>query len=221
MIWAIVPAFNEEKKIGRVISGLFEHGAEKIIVVDDGSNDKTAENARAAGAIVLSHKINRGQGAALQTGDEYAFLNGAEYAVHFDGDGQFNPADIIPAVDFLRKNNLDIVLGSRFLDGRSCLPFLKRYFVLPVARLVNYFLTGLKLSDAHNGFRVLSRRALAELKITRDGMAHNSEIVALIKEKKLEFAEFPVEVRYFEYGQGTKEGIKIVLDIFMAKIIGK
>lgn len=217
MIFVIVPAYNEEKNIGRVISGLFEKGYKNIIMVDDGSNDNTVQEALRAGATVLRHEVNRGQGASLQTGNEYAVENGASLVVHFDADGQFNPADIAGAIEVMQKNNADVLFGSRFLDNRSKLPWTKRYILLPVSRFINKILTGLKLTDAHNGFRILSRRALEKINITQDRMAHNSEIVTQVKEHDLVFVEHPVEVRYFEYGQNVSGGIKVLQDIFIAK----
>ncbi len=218
MIFVIVPAFNEEKKIGRVIRDLFEHGYNNVVVVDDGSSDDTAVGAELAGATVLCHQLNRGQGAALQTGNEFALRAGAKVIVHFDADGQFNPKDIAGAVDLLNSNQLDAVLGSRFLGKRSNIPFFKNFFILPVSRLINNFVTGLKLSDVHNGFRVLNDRAARTIKITQDGMAHNSQIPKLIKQHNLKYAEYPVEVFYEENGQGIGGGFKILYDLLIDKI---
>lgn len=228
MIFVVVPAYNEEKSIGRVIRGLFgvARGLTQmgdgltrmsIVVVDDGSDDATARLAKEAGAQVLSHQVNRGQGAALQTGDEYALKRGAEAVVHFDADGQFNPTDIAAALKIIESGQADAVFGSRFLDNRSKIPFIKKYFILPVSRAVNNFLTGAKLTDAHNGFRALSRKALLKINITQDGMAHNTEIVRQIKKSGLKFTEMPVEVTYAEYGQGIGEGLKILRDIIFNK----
>lgn len=229
MIFVVVPAYNEEKNIGRVVRGLFgvEHGLAridggyariKVVVVDDGSNDNTSEEARRAGAEVIRHELNRGQGAALQTGDEYALKNGAEIVVHFDADGQFNPLDIAPAVAKIKSGECEAVFGSRFLDNRSKIPFFKRYFVFPTGRLINNFLIGARLTDVHNGFRALSRRALEKIKITQDGMAHNTEITARVKKSGLKFLECPTEVVYSEYGQGIGGGLKILWDLIIGKI---
>ncbi|HLD60925.1 MAG TPA: glycosyltransferase family 2 protein [Patescibacteria group bacterium] len=231
MLFVVLPAYNEEKQIGRVIRGLFQHvhgfapitdgetdsgnRSIQIIVVDDGSMDGTVEVAEGEGATVLRHVINRGQGAALQTGNEYALAQGAEVVVHFDADGQFNPEDVILALQTLEQKKLDVVLGSRFLDKRSKIPWLKQYILLPLGRLVNYFYTGLPLTDFHNGFRVLSRNALEKIRITQDGMAHNSEIQAQIQRYNLAYAEHPVEVRYHEFGQGMRGGLRIARDLFM------
>lgn len=209
----IIPAHNEEKSIGRVIRGLFENGFMDIVVVDDASTDGTVKEAEKAGVKVLKLKINRGQGAALETGDEYARTVGAEATVHFDGDDQFSPADAKAAVEFLQKNNLDVVLGSRFLDNRSKIPFLKKFLILPIGRWINFVFTGVLLTDVHNGFRVLSQNALQKISITQDRMAHNTEIIQQIRKNHLNFKEFPVEVRYHEYGQGVGGGVKIVYDL--------
>lgn len=219
MLFVIVPAYNEEKNIGRVLSGLFSHGQKNVVVVDDGSTDSTAEVAAQAGATVLKHEVNRGQGAALQTGNDYALQNGASVVVHFDADGQFNPADIEAALRAMQTSGADVLLGSRFLDNRSEIPWTKKYIVLPISRFINRILTGLKLTDVHNGFRILSRRALEKIKISQDRMAHNSEIIKQIKDHKLNFVEHPVEVKYFNYGQGVNGGVKILQDILAAKFL--
>lgn len=216
MIFVVVPAYNEQENIGRVLRGLFERGYDKVLVVDDGSTDNTSIIAKGAGAIVLRHEVNRGQGASLQTGNDYAQRVGAKIVVHFDADGQFNPADISEAVKRVEEEDLDIILGSRFLDDRSTIPWFKKNIILPVARLINYIFTGLKLTDAHNGFRVLNGKALSKIKITHDGMAHNSEIAYQIKKHKLKWTEHPVEVKYFEFGQGVGGGIKTFFDLLFS-----
>lgn len=219
MVTVVVPAYNEAENIGRVVRGLFEQGWQRVIVVDDGSLDDTAKLAAEAGALVLRHEINRGQGAALQTGDEGALALGAEFVVHFDADGQFSPADIAPALRALQTQGVEVVWGSRFLDGRSQIPWLKKYIILPVSRWVNYLFTGMRLSDAHNGFRILTRRAAEAIAIRQDGMAHNTEIVRQIKKNNLKWVEYPVEVRYLEYGQGITGGLKIVGDLLWSRLL--
>ncbi len=219
MVLIIIPAYNEEKEIGRTICGLFQHGYDQVVVVDDGSTDATTKAAKQAGAKVLCHRVNRGQGAALQTGDEYARSIGAATTVHFDADGQFDPIDIGPALALIDAGMADIVLGSRFLDQRSRIPFFKKYFILPVARVIGYLFTGVKLSDAHNGFRVLGPRALAVVDITQDGMAHNTEIICQIKKNNLRWREVPVAVKYREFGQGIGGGIKIITDLLISLFI--
>lgn len=218
MVYVIVPAYNEAPVIGRVIRGLFSHGFKNVVVVDDGSNDATAATARETGATVLHHLVNRGQGAALETGTCYALAQGAEYVVHFDGDDQFNAADIAPALTVLKTKQLAMVFGSRFLDTRSQVPRFKRMVLLPVARLVNYLITGVRLTDAHNGFRIFTRSAAPFVHIDHAGMAHNTEILAKVAEARLPFAEVPVAITYHEYGQGLGGGLRVLWDLFMGRL---
>lgn len=214
MFIAIVPAYNEEKTIGSVVRDLFNH-ADKVIAVDDGSKDDTTAIASAAGAVVLRHVVNRGQGAALQTGHDYALQIGADYVIDFDADGQFDADDIKPTFEALKKSGADILFGSRFLDRRSNVPWLKKYFILPMARFFNRLFGGLALSDAHNGFRILNRRALQAININQDRMAHATEIQVKVKKHGLKFIEFPVKIVYREYGQGWAGGIKVIKDLFL------
>ncbi len=217
-VFVVIPVWNEAKNIGVVLEGL-SACPYRIIVVDDGSTDSTAQVVVKFPVTLLRHEVNCGQGAALETGNEFARMNGARTVIHFDGDGQFNPADLAPALEYLKKNELDAVLGSRFLDDRSRLPLSKKYFILPVGRIVNYCLTGLWLSDPQNGFRVFSARALAIIRISHNKMAHNSEILSQIKKYGLRFQEISVEVRYHRYGQGWRGGVKIVWDWFFHRFI--
>lgn len=218
MVLVVVPAYNEAKTIGRVIRGLFEHGWKDVVVVDDGSSDETVVLALQAGARVLRHRINRGQGAALETGNAYAREKGADTVVHFDADLQFNPLDIAPALKALKASQVDILLGSRFLDNRSVVPWFKKYVILPLGRLMHRFFFGLKLTDAHNGFRIMTKKALDAIRITQDGMAHNTEILQQIAKHNLRYLEFPIEVTYHEYGQGVLGGVKIMRDLFIGVI---
>jgi len=211
----VIPAYNEAKNIDRVLSGLFKHGFKNIVVVDDGSSDDTSKIAEQAGAVVLRHKINRGQGAALQTGHEYALMKDADCAVDFDADDQFSPADILSALEVVKKEKVDVVLGSRFLGKHSNIPWTKKNIFFPIGRFLNNLFTGVKLTDIHNGFRVLNRNALEKIQISQDGMAHNTEIVSQIKKYNLKYIEIPVEVRYHEYGQGFFGGLKIIRDLLL------
>lgn len=218
MILAIVPAYNEAKTIGSVVRNLFLR-VDQVVVVDDYSDDDTAVLAASAGAVVLRHSLNRGQGAALETGQAYARRIGAEAVIHFDADGQFDAEDIPFALAALKESGADVLLGSRFLDTRSEVPFFKRYTVLPFARLVNFLFTGFFLTDAHNGFRVLTKHAFERIEVTQDRMAHATEIPAQIKKQKLSFIEFPVKVVYREYGQPATAGLKIIQDLLVSRFI--
>jgi len=216
-IFVVVPAFKEEKKIKQVARELLGLGYE-VVVVDDGSVDQTWQEAQESGAWVLRHKINRGQGAALQTGTDFAIKKGAEVVVHFDGDGQFLASEIKEAIEPVIFGSVDVVLGSRFLKENK-LPVLKQKIILPIARIINTFLTGIKLTDAHCGFRALSKRAAEKIKVLQDGMSHNTEIVAQIKKNNLSWQEVPITVIYHEFGQGVGGGFKILKELLVGRVV--
>ena len=213
MFIAIVPAFNEGKRIIDVVKGLTRY-VDEVVVVDDASMDNTVILAKKAGATVICLPINRGQGAALQTGHDYAKEKNADYIVHFDGDGQFDSKDLIPALNKLKEKKADILFGSRFLDNRSNVPWGKKYILLPVSRFVNKFF-GLGLSDVHNGFRILTKKAFYSIQIKQDRMAHATEIEMETKRHHLKYIEFPVKVVYHEFGQGLKGGLSILKDLVL------
>jgi polyprenyl-phospho-N-acetylgalactosaminyl synthase len=218
MLIAVVPAYNEEKTISAVVRGLVSR-VDHVVVIDDCSLDETSRLAKEAGAIVFRHEINRGQGAAIQTGHNYAISIGADFVVHFDGDDQFDPVDIEPALKFMQEKSTDVLFGSRFLDNRSAVPWSKKKIILPLGRLLNWLLTGIKLTDAHNGFIILNRQALEKINITQDRMAHASELLFLVKKHNLKYAEYPVRVFYHEYGQQARGGIKIIRDLIMGRFV--
>lgn len=218
MFLAIVPAYNEAPRIGSVIRSLFAH-VDRVLVVDDGSTDETARVAGELGAHVIIHRVNRGQGAALETGHAYARLIGAEYVLHFDADGQFDAADVSGALQQLREQNADILLGSRFMDVRSRVPWTKRHLILPIGRLIHRFVFGVHLSDAHNGFRILNKQAIELLHITQDRMAHATEIPARAQRLRLRIIEHPVRVTYHTYGQGIKGGMNVVKDLLFSRFV--
>lgn len=218
MFLALVPAYNEEKRIETVLQALFSQ-VDSIVVIDDASTDTTAEISERAGAIVLRHEINRGQGAALETGHEYARQVGADYVLHFDADGQFSVNDIAPALKTFQRENADILFGSRFLEKKSNIPWTKKYIIFPIGKIINKIFGSLPLSDVHNGFRILGKNALEKIHISQDRMAHATEIPVLAKKHQLRYVEFPVEVTYHEYGQGGLGGVKIVKDLFTGKFL--
>jgi len=218
MFIAIVPAYNEAHRISSVVLSLLHH-VDEVVVVDDGSTDMTAEQAGAAGATVLCHEINRGQGAALETGQQFARDRGASYVLHFDGDGQFSVSDIAPAWQYLKEKQADILFGSRFLDQRSEIPFIKKRILLPVAKLINRLYSRMPLTDAHNGFRIFSKKALQQIRLSQDRMAHATEIIMLVRRHNLCYVEFPVKVTYYEYGQGVEGGMRVLRDLLVGKFL--
>lgn len=218
---AVIPAFNEEKNIERVIREIKPHVSEAI-VIDDGSSDETAELANRAGAYVLRHRINRGQGAALATGMEFALqkLN-ADIVVHYDADGQHEAKEIDELVKPIILGQADVALGSRFLDKKSNVPFFRK-LVLKAGIIFTRITSGLKVTDTHNGFRALSAKAAEAIDITQDRMAHASEILDEIARHKLRYVEVPVTVRYtresLEKGQSSLNSVRIVWEYLTGKL---
>ena len=219
-VWIVVPAFNEAAVIGEVIAdvrSVFDH----VVCVDDGSADGTGAIALQAGAHVVRHPVNLGQGAAIQTGVEYARSQpGAEVFVTFDADGQHRVKDVLRMIDRLIAEDVDIVIGTRFANPgvQSDVPMLKR-IVLRTAVWLSPRSRRLELSDAHNGLRVFIRKVARGLDITMSGMGHASEIIALIDENHWRVTEEPVEILYTEYskskGQPLLNGVNIVFDAFL------
>ncbi|MFZ5390811.1 MAG: glycosyltransferase family 2 protein [Patescibacteria group bacterium] len=218
----VIPAYNESQSIARVIEGLKPYAA-RIIVVDDGSVDGTADQALLAGALVLRHVINRGYGAALKTGSDWAVNQGATTILHFDADGQFEPKDIPSLMTALENNNCQVVLGSRFKGQVIGLPLLRR-LTLKLAIVFTWLVSGLKLTDAHNGLRLFRSGAWQQMVLRQDRMAFSSELIDEIKRLKLNFIEAPVTVRYTNYSrQNSKQGrwpaLRIVKDLFLGKLL--
>lgn len=216
--WVVVPVFNEASIVGDVVRDLVaEFGF--VVCVDDGSSDGSAQVARAAGAHVVTHPINLGQGASLQTGFDYALLDPAmTEVVTFDADGQHQISDAREMVERLRTEDLAIVTGSRFLDKRTQLSFLKRVTLRTAAR-VSRITTGKSLTDSHNGLRVLRRDALEAVRITQNRMAHASELVDLLAATGLPWSEHPTHIVYTDYsrskGQSLLNGVNILVDLLI------
>jgi glycosyltransferase involved in cell wall biosynthesis len=214
----IVPVYSESQVIGPVISELLKFFP-NVICVDDGSPDGSGEIAKRAGAHVVWHPINFGQGAALQTGIEAALENRAvKYFVTFDGDGQHSPLDALAMVQKLRSQDFDVVFGSRFLDERTELTRAKR-LILKLAVAYTNALSGLKLTDAHNGLRAFNRSVASTIDLHQNGMAHATEIVNQISKGKFRYCELPVHIVYTDYskakGQSLWNSVNILFDLIL------
>ena len=213
-LWFVIAAYNEGPMIAEVVRGVIPHA--RVVVVDDGSVDDTGDQALAGGACVATHLVNRGQGAALQTGIDFALSQGAAHVVTFDADGQHNVDEALEMVARCRAEGLDAVLGSRFLGATVNMPALRR-LVIKAAVIFTRLTTGLKLTDAHNGLRVLSRDAARKIRIRQDRMAHASEILSQIARLGLNWREHPVTITYSEYslakGQKLSNSVRILEDI--------
>lgn len=219
--WIVLPAHNEARHITQTLQDLLAQGFKNIVVVDDGSTDETPHLVKKFPVFLLKHTLNRGQGAALQTGTDFALLKNAQIIVHFDADGQFLAQEISSAIQPLLSHQTDIVLGSRFLNitQKHSIPWLKRKIILPVSRLINNVVTGIKLTDAHCGFRAMTQATAQKIKITQDGMSHNTQIISQIKKNKLKYQEVPITVIYNEFGQGIDGGFKILKELFINNFV--
>ncbi|MDL0401555.1 glycosyltransferase family 2 protein [Corynebacterium lehmanniae] len=219
--WLIVPCYNE----GTVIFDVLTHAREtfpNIVGVNDGSADNSAEQIRAAGAHLVDHPVNLGQGAAIQTGVEYARKQpGAQYFVTFDADGQHQVKDVMRMIERLRTEPLDIIVGTRFAgQENSQVPWIKRA-VLKTVVMLSPRTKKLGLTDAHNGLRAFNRKVAEEMNIRMNGMSHASEIVSMIDKHGWRVDEEPVDILYTEYsmskGQSLINGVNILADGLVAR----
>ncbi|MBB1021848.1 glycosyltransferase family 2 protein [Dietzia sp. E1] len=222
-VWLIVPCFNEGTVIEEVLASARETFP-NIVAVDDGSADDSAAAIHHAGAHLVRHPVNLGQGAAIQTGVEYARAQpGARYFVTFDADGQHQVKDVQSMVGRLRTEPIDIIVGTRFGRPRGeddQVPLIKR-LVLRTVVLLSPRTRRLGLTDAHNGLRVFNRRVAEELNLRMNGMSHASEFVELMDSHGWRVAEQPVDILYTEYsmskGQSLLNGINILSDGFVGR----
>ncbi len=220
-IHIVIPVYDHAEKLAEVIQSLFRAGYHDIIVVNDGSTREIC-NLLPAGITHLRHRVNLGQGAALQTGFAQALADGADMVVCFDADGQHDPADIKALVEPIIAAQADITSGSRFMGlEETSMPAMK-IMLLKTARMINFLFTGMMLSDAHNGLRAINKKALEKIRITENRMAHATEILFEIKKHKLLLKEVPVRINYTDYslshGQSTWNSIKIFFDILFYKL---
>jgi len=214
-VWFVIPVYNEATVVGKVVRDILQAGY-SVVCVDDASRDNSAATVLAAGADLVQHATNLGQGAALQTGVEFALRQGASYIVTYDADGQHQLTDAEGMLELAEREDLGFVFGSRFLDFRTQPGRLKT----AVLRLAAWFTrksTGMELTDAHNGLRVIRADAAANLDLFQDRMAHATEIVRQLGRTKLPWAEYPVHVLYTEYskakGQSMWNSINILVDL--------
>jgi glycosyltransferase involved in cell wall biosynthesis len=221
-VFVVVPAYNESKSLAAVVEPVAAAGY-TVVVVDDGSEDDTWTALRTLPARRVRHPINLGQGAALQTGMLYALRHDAKIAIHFDADGQHDYRQIPEMIAPIESGEADIVLGSRFLraQDREMAPPVKR-LILRIGILVSWMASGLRLTDTHNGFRALSRRALEKIRLHENGFAHATEILGEIRRNQLRYVERPVTIRYSEYsmakGQSPWNSLNIVIDLVMRRL---
>ncbi|MDE3196288.1 MAG: glycosyltransferase family 2 protein [Acidobacteriota bacterium] len=217
--WVVVPAYRESAVLRSVVAELRTR-CSHIVVVDDGSKDGTAGEALAGGAVVLTHAVNLGQGAALRTGIDFALLGGARYIFTFDADGQHDPDSLAVLAETMRKTGASVVLGSRWLGRAESMPPARRT-MLKLAVVFTRLHSGLRLTDTHNGLRLFTREAASRIRITQARMAHASEILNEISTCRLRYTEAPVTLRYTEYslrkGQRISGMFRVLADIVYAR----
>jgi glycosyltransferase involved in cell wall biosynthesis len=221
-IFIVIAAFNEGRNIHRVIRDLRKAAYRNIVVVDDGSKDNTWDAALREGVFALRHIVNRGQGAALRTGIDFALEKGADIIVTFDADGQHRVEDIPSMIKPVMQKKVDVTLGSRFLQETD-LPWFRK-LTLKIAVLVVWVFYGVKMTDAHNGFRAFSRRAAQQIAITADRMDHASQIVEEIHKKNIKYQEIPVVIKYTDYSMkhghgGFTEALRVLWSMLYRKIM--
>lgn len=222
-VYVLVPVYNESETILSVVQDLARYNY-SIVIIDDGSTADIYSLVKHLPVYYLRHLVNLGQGAALQTGIEFALSKGAEYMVTFDGDGQHRADDVERLLMYLISHDLDIILGSRFQEESYHNMLSQRKYLLQLARYLNFLFTGLLLSDAHNGLRVMKASAAKVLQITQNRMAHATEIISAIRIHALKYKEMPVQVFYTPYtlqkGQNLWSGFRIIFDLLLNKIFG-
>jgi glycosyltransferase involved in cell wall biosynthesis len=213
--WVVIAAYNEASVIARIIADVRRRGY-TVVLVDDGSSDATAATAEKASAVVIRHLVNLGQGAALQTGIEFALHEGAEVIVTFDADGQHRATDIDGLIGALAEHDADFALGSRFLGGTVNLPPARR-LLLKAATSFTRATSGLSITDTHNGLRAMTRRGASAIRLRQNRMAHASEFLNQIAASGLKYVEVPVTIEYSAYslakGHRLGDSLSILVDL--------
>lgn len=216
----IIPVYNE----GQVIRGVIESVLKQykyVVCINDGSKDNTLSEIQATSAYCIDHPINMGQGAALQTGIEFARGLPVKYFCTFDADGQHRLEDVAAMLREIKKTKCDIMLGSRF-KGKAVNISGSKKIILKLAVWFTNATTGLKLTDTHNGLRVFNRKVAEEMQITLPDMTHASEILEIVATKKYRYKEMPVTIEYTDYskgkGQSMINAVNIGFDTLLRRI---
>jgi glycosyltransferase involved in cell wall biosynthesis len=218
-IFIVIPSYNEASVIRSTVRPLIEQGY-SVVVADDGSKDATWKYLKDLRVYRLRHPFNLGQGAALQSGVSYALAEGAKYIVHFDADGQHSIDDIPGLLAPVISGRADVALGSRFLrrEDWQAVPFTRRV-LLKGAVVVNWLLTGLWLTDAHNGARAMDRKAAQKIILRENGFAHATEILQQIRSLRLRYVECPTRIRYTGYSLHKGQRFWHAFDVFVDLLI--
>ncbi len=214
----VIPAYDRSHRLPAVVEGL-RKVLDDIVIVNDGSAEAAMDGIlETLPADILKHPINRGQGAALKTGTEYALSRGADVIVHFDADGQFRPEDIPAMLAPLLAGEADVVFGSRFLNAETNMPVFKKKILMPIARTISRWLFNIRLTDPQSGFRAMTSEAARAIDWQQDRWAHASEILLEAHSQPLRIAEVPIVVLYHEFGRSFGDGLGILRDLFLGKL---
>ncbi len=215
-ILVVIPAYNEGTVIAEVVRRVRDEGYPHVLVINDGSTDQTREQAEQAGAIVVSHLVNRGAGAGAQTGIAYARKHQIAYIVQIDADGQHYPEDIRDLSQLMESEEADIVIGSRFMNPNKDIPVIRVVYNKLSNVFTNWFCTRW-YSDTQSGFRMLNRTAIETIDLHIDGFGYCSEMIILGEKQGLKIAEVPIRVAYTAYsmskGQDLYMGINTAMNI--------
>jgi glycosyltransferase involved in cell wall biosynthesis len=220
-VWIVIPAYNEAERLGTTLASVAEFSP-RIVVIDDGSTDGTPAEALRHPVWLVRHALNRGQGAAIQTGIDFAIERGADIIVTFDADGQHSARDVAALVEPIRKGVADVSLGSRFLGTAVGLPKGRR-LILKLGVIFTRIFSRIQVTDTHNGLRAFSRSAAECISITHDRMAHASEILDQIQAHGLRYQEVPVTIHYtpgtLAKGQSSWNALKMAGQLILGRLL--
>lgn len=218
----VIPVYNEAQVVREVVERVRRHYTH-VVCVNDCSRDNSSAEILAAGGYLVDHPINMGQGAALQTGFEFArLIPGVRYAVTFDADGQHRLEDVAHMLEVIEAKGTDFVLGSRFLGTEAVGMSRAKRMLLKAAIAFSNTTSGVRLTDTHNGLRVFTKRVLDEIQLTIPDMGHASEILEIIRRNQYTYTEVPVEIVYTDYsrakGQSMINAVNIAFDTLLRKV---
>ena len=213
-IFAVMPAYNEERHISKIIKATKKY-VDCVVVVDDGSKDRTARIARRSKAIVLTHLVNLGKGATLKTGCDYAVKSSAGFIIAIDADAQHDPKEIPRFLEGLKSH--DIMLGYRRLNKK--MPFVLKFGNQFINKTIS-FLYGVKIRDSQCGYRAFTAKAYKKLRWKASDYSMESEMIAKMGKYRLSYAEIPIATIYSDRYKGTTvlDGIKIVFNLLIWKL---
>ena len=215
LLYAVIPAFNEESKIAKTVS-IVTKFVNRIIVIDDGSQDKTASVAKAAGAdIIIKHGVNTGQGASIRSGIQRALLEGADIAITIDGDFQHDPNDIPEITKPIVQKECDIVIGSRFFKGILHIPKMRFLFNM-ILSICYRILFGFKAIDSQSGFRAFNRNAMKVMNFQANRYDWTCEVADIIVQNRLTYKEVGITIRYFD--KKDQASVQVAVSMFVGML---